>query len=63
MNAPVCKVGTSNREAIREYTGQALEIQIQVFQQKVLAHEGTPLQAFFEGKIEKIQRILERRGV
>lgn len=62
MNAQFCKVGTSNVEGTREHPGHALEIQIQVFQEKVVAHQGTPLQAFFEGKIEKIKRILERRG-
>lgn len=63
MNAQFCKVGTSNRKGTLNFTGHALEIQIQVFQQKAVAHQGTPLQAFFEGKIEKIQRILEGRGV
>ncbi len=61
MNAQFCKVGTSNREGTQNYPGHALEIQIQVFQQKAVAHQGTPLQAFFEAKVEKIKRILERR--
>ena len=61
MNAQFCKVGTSNKKGTLNFTGQALEIQIQVFQQKAVAHQGTPLQAFFEAKVEKIQRILERR--
>jgi hypothetical protein len=62
MNAQFCKVGTSSNEGMRNFPGNALEIQIQVFQQKAVAHQGTPLQAFFEGKVEKIRRILEGRG-
>lgn len=62
MNAQFCKIGTSPREGIQNYPGHTLEIQIQVFQEKAVAHQGTPLQAFFEGKIEKIRRILEGRG-
>jgi len=62
MNAQFCKVGSSNSESANSYPGHALESQIQVFQQKAVAHAGTPLQAFFEGKVEKIRRILERRG-
>ncbi|MCX2720540.1 hypothetical protein [Lentiprolixibacter aurantiacus] len=62
MNAQFCKVGASNNERTRNYYGNALEIQIQVFQQKAVAHQGTPLQSFFEGKVEKIRKILERRG-
>jgi len=63
MNAQFCKIGTSGKESTRNYPGHALESQILVFQQKAEAHQGTPLQAFFEGKVEKIKRILERRGV
>ena len=62
MNIQFCKVGSSNKESTRSYPGHVLESQIEVFQQKAAAHEGTPLQAFFESKVDKIKRILERRG-
>lgn len=62
MNAQFCKVGATNTKSSQEHTGYTLENQIEVFQQKAVAYAGTPLQEFFEGKIQKIKRILERRG-